>query len=170
MLFRSITRPPTTSHPRNVAVIGAGYVGIPTAVTLAVIGHRVVLAERDASRLAMLQAGRSPIHEPGLEPLLQECLRNGSLVCVESAVTAVADAHVTFLCVPTPQDDDGSADLSYVVSTAREISEALQPGSIVVNKSTVPVGTAQLVERTLGRSDIAVVSNPEFLQIGRAHV
>lgn len=163
-----ITRPPATSHPRNVAVIGAGYVGIPTAVTLAVIGHRVVLAERDPARLDMLQNGRSPIHEPGLEPLLQECLRDGSLVCVASAAAAVSEAHVTFLCVPTPQDDDGSADLSYVVSTAREIADALQPGSIVVNKSTVPVGTAQLVERTLGRSDIAVVSNPEFLREGTA--
>jgi len=163
-----ITRPPKTTNPRNVAVIGAGYVGIPTAVTLAVIGHRVILAERDPRRLGILEAGKSPIHEPGLEALLQECLADGSLRCVGSAVEAVRDANVTFLCVPTPQDDDGSADLSYVVATAEEISEALQPGSIVVNKSTVPVGTAQMVDRALGRSDIAVVSNPEFLREGTA--
>ncbi|MBU6232974.1 MAG: UDP-glucose/GDP-mannose dehydrogenase family protein [Acidobacteria bacterium] len=162
------TRPPKTSNPKNVAVIGAGYVGIPTAVTLAVIGHRVALAERDLSRLEMLKSGRSPIHEPGLEPLLQECLRDGSLTCVDNATVAVRGAHVTFLCVPTPQDDDGSADLSYVISTASEIADTLEPGSIVVNKSTVPVGTAQVVERTIGRSDIAVVSNPEFLREGTA--
>ena len=162
------TRPPKTTNPRNVAVIGAGYVGIPTAVTLAVIGHQVILAERDAHRLSVLESGKSPIHEPGLEAILQECLADGSLRCVSSAVEAVRDAHVTFLCVPTPQDEDGSADLSYVVATAEEISDALRPGSIVVNKSTVPVGTAQLVERSLGRSDIAVVSNPEFLREGTA--
>ena len=162
------TRPPKTENPRNVAVIGAGYVGIPTAVTLAIIGHRVTLAERDPHRLSVLQSGKSPIHEPGLDALLRECLADGSLKCVGSAVDAVADAHVTFLCVPTPQDDDGSADLSYVIATAQEVSEALESGSIVVNKSTVPVGTAQLVERALGRSDIAVVSNPEFLREGTA--
>ena len=160
--------PRQTDNPRHVAVIGAGYVGIPTAVTLATLGHQVVLAERDPRRLSVLQAGKSPIYEPGLEPLLQECLRKGTLRCVESAVEAVEGANVTFLCVPTPQDDDGSADLSYVISTASEIASALAPHSIVVNKSTVPVGTAQLVEAALNRSDVAVVSNPEFLREGTA--
>jgi len=157
-----------TDNPRHVAVIGAGYVGIPTAVTLATLGHQVVLAERDPVRLSVLQGGKSPIYEPGLEPLLQECLRKGTLRCVESAVEAVHGANVTFLCVPTPQDDDGSADLSYVITTASEIASALAPHSIVVNKSTVPVGTAQLVEAALNRSDVAVVSNPEFLREGTA--
>lgn len=163
-----LNRPPQTSNPRQVAVIGAGYVGIPTAVTLAVLGHQVVLAERDPRRLSMLQAGRSPIHEPGLEPLIQESLENGSLRCVGTAREAVASANVTFLCVPTPQDDDGSADLSYVLATSEEIAEHLLFGSIVVNKSTVPIGTAQLVEKAIGRTDITVVSNPEFLREGTA--
>lgn len=163
-----LDRPPQTLNPRRVAVIGAGYVGIPTAVTLAVLGHHVVLAERDPHRLSMLQSGHSPIHEPGLEALIQECLDSGSLRCVGTAREAVARANVTFLCVPTPQDDDGSADLSYVLSTSEEIAQDLLLGSIVVNKSTVPIGTAQLVEKTIGRSDITVVSNPEFLREGTA--
>ena len=163
-----LNRPPQTSHPRHVAVIGAGYVGIPTAVTLAVLGHQVVLAERDERRLSMLQAGQSPIHEPGLESLIRECLDNGSLRCVGTAREAVETANVTFLCVPTPQDDDGSADLSYVLATSEEIADSLLLGSIVVNKSTVPIGTAQLVEKAIGRSDITVVSNPEFLREGTA--
>ena len=163
-----ISRPPVTQNPRKVAVIGAGYVGIPTAVTLAVLGHEVVLAERDPRRLSVLASGHSPIHEPGLEEILQECLASGALRCVGSAVEAVAGADVTFLCVPTPQDDDGSADLSYVIATATEIKDALKQNSIVVNKSTVPVRTADLVERTINRPDIAVVSNPEFLREGTA--
>jgi UDPglucose 6-dehydrogenase len=137
-------------------------------VTLATLGHHVVLAERDNTRLSALLAGTSPIYEPGLDDLLTACLQEGTLRCVGQAVDAVADADVTFLCVPTPQDDDGSADLRYVLETADEIKGALKPNAIVVNKSTVPVGTAQQVAHVLQRSDVAVVSNPEFLREGTA--
>jgi len=151
-----------------VAVIGAGYVGLPTAATLSHFGHRVVLAERDPRRFAMLEAGEVPIVEKGLDELLHESTARGNLRFESDAARAVVGAQFVFLCVPTPQGDDGSADLSYVEAAAEEIAPHLAPGAIIVNKSTVPVGTAMLVERVTGRSDITVVSNPEFLREGTA--
>lgn len=153
---------------RRVAVIGAGYVGLPTAATLASFGHRVVLAERDPARLSTLRAGRVPIVEAGLDELVSQGVAAGALSFTESAVTAVDGAEFAFLCVPTPQSADGSADLSYVESTAKEIASHLKQGAIVVNKSTVPVGSATMVEQVIGRPDIRVVSNPEFLREGSA--
>jgi UDPglucose 6-dehydrogenase len=153
---------------RRVAVIGAGYVGLPTAATLSHFGHDVVCAERDPDRFAVLARGQVPIMEKGLGELLAEGTGRGTLRFVASAVDAVVGCEFVFLCVPTPQGDDGSADLSYVEAAAGEIASALAPGAIVVNKSTVPVGTALLVERVTGRPDITVVSNPEFLREGTA--
>jgi UDPglucose 6-dehydrogenase len=153
---------------RTVAVIGAGYVGLPTAATLAHFGHRVTLAERDETRLAALRSGRMPIVEAGLDDLVAECVMAGTLRFTPSAVEAVHEAEFVFLCVPTPQSDDGSADLSYVESAAKEVGEHLRPDAIVVNKSTVPVGSATMVEEVIGRPDIRVVSNPEFLREGSA--
>ena len=163
---------PTPKEPtgglHRIAVIGAGYVGLPTAALLSYFGHSVVVAERDATKLAILTEGRSPIFEADLERYLQAGIASGKLTFSNSAAEAVKDAAFTFLCVPTPQGDDGSADLSYVVAAAREIGPHLPTGAIVVNKSTVPVGTAHLVERESGRDDIRVVSNPEFLREGTA--
>jgi len=161
-------RPVAPADRRRVAVIGAGYVGLPTAAVLAHFGHRVVLAERDPDRFAMLARGDMPIVEDGLADLFGDAVAAGNLRVVPRAADAVADAHFVFLCVPTPQGDDGSADLSYVEAVAEDIADHLAPGAVVVNKSTVPVGTALLVERITGRSDIAVVSNPEFLREGTA--
>jgi UDPglucose 6-dehydrogenase len=152
----------------SVAVIGAGYVGLPTAATLAHFGHHVVLAERDGSRLAALRSGRMPIVEAGLDELVAEGVGRGVLHFTAASSEAVVGADFVFLCVPTPQGDDGSADLSYVEAAAKEIASLLEPGTIVVNKSTVPVGSATLVERVIGRPDIRVVSNPEFLREGSA--
>jgi UDPglucose 6-dehydrogenase len=152
----------------SVAVIGAGYVGLPTAATLAHFGHHVVLAERDSSRLAALRSGRMPIVEAGLDELVAEGVGRGALVFTESSTEAVIGADFVFLCVPTPQGDDGSADLSYIEAAAKEIGSLLEPGTIVVNKSTVPVGSATFVERVIGRPDVRVVSNPEFLREGSA--
>jgi UDPglucose 6-dehydrogenase len=152
----------------TVAVIGAGYVGLPTAATLAHFGHRVVLAERDALRLAALRNGVMPIVEVGLNELVAEGVDAGHLRFTASATEAVVGAEFVFLCVPTPQGDDGSADLSYVEAAAKEVGPHLEHRAIVVNKSTVPVGSATLVEKVIGRPDIRVVSNPEFLREGSA--
>ncbi len=167
MTLRSNSRESwSTGH--RVAVIGAGYVGLPTAATLAHFGHTVVLAERDERRLAALRSGRMPIVEAGLDELVSESESTGRLSFTQSAVEAVKRAEFVFLCVPTPQSADGSADLSFVQHAAKEIAPHLMSGSVVVNKSTVPVGSATMVEQVIGRHDISVVSNPEFLREGTA--
>ncbi len=153
---------------RSLAVIGAGYVGLPTAAALASFGHRVVCAESNAERYETLRRGEIPIVEPGLAEMIKEVVNAGRLRFVKSASEAVNGAEFVFLCVPTPQCSDGSADLSFIKDVALEIANHLQPQAIVVNKSTVPVGSAMLVEKTIGRSDIRVVSNPEFLREGSA--
>jgi len=149
----------------RIAVVGAGYVGLPTATALARFGHSVVCAERDEARYGALVEGRVPVVEEGLGELLHEVVAEGSLRFVRSAGEAVRGAQFVFLCVGTPERDDGSADLSFVEEVATEIAAALEPGATVVNKSTVPVGTALVVERITG---VTVVSNPEFLREGSA--
>ncbi len=109
-----------------------------------------------------------PIVEAGLDELVAEAVAAGNLSFIDSAMDAVAGAEFVFLCVPTPQSADGSADLSFVEAAAKEIASHLKAGAIVVNKSTVPVGSANMVEQVIGRSDIGVVSNPEFLREGTA--
>ncbi len=152
-----------------VAVIGAGYVGLPTAATLAHFGHRVVLAERDAARLAALRSGAMPIVEEGLDELVAEGVDAGHLRFTASATEAVRGAEFVFLCVPTPQGDDGSADLSYVEAAAEEIGPHPGHRAIVVNKSTVPGRLGHLwSSRSSAVPDIRVVSNPEFLREGTA--
>ncbi len=153
---------------RSVAVIGVGYVGLPTAATLAHLGHRVVCGDADPSKIALLEEGKVPIVEDHLEELVREGQAAGRLHFVLGASAAVAGAEFVFLCVPTPQADDGSADLSFVEAVATEIAPLLEPGTVIVNKSTVPVGSTLVVERVLGRHDVTVVSNPEFLREGTA--
>ena len=152
----------------RIAVIGTGYVGLTTGVCLAHLGHTVTCADIDAHKVARLAKGEVPIVEHGLEALLAEGLASGRLTFVVGAAAAVAECDVAFLCVPTPQGDDGSADLSYIEAAAAEIAGALPSGAIVVNKSTVPVGSTKVVERVLQRPDVHVVSNPEFLREGSA--
>ncbi len=157
---------PANGH--TIAVIGVGYVGLPTAATLAHLGHRVTCGDNDPAKVAMLERGQVPIVEEHLEELVREGQAAGRLHFVVGASAAVEGAEFVFLCVPTPQGDDGSADLSYVEAVAKEIGPLLSPGTVIVNKSTVPVGSTLVVERVLGRSDVAVVSNPEFLREGTA--
>jgi UDPglucose 6-dehydrogenase len=152
----------------RVAVIGAGYVGLTSAVCLAHLGHTVVCADISEERVRLLNSGVPPIVEADLAELLGEGLQSGRLRFVLGAANAVRQADFVFLCVPTPQGEDGSADLSFVEAAVREISNAVPSGSIVINKSTVPVGSAHRIARILDRSDVAVASNPEFLREGSA--
>lgn len=152
----------------SIAVIGAGYVGLTTAVVLAHLGNQVCCADVVPEKVEAMSRGLVPIVEDGLEALLQEGLNSGRLSFVLGAAAAAAGREFVFLCVPTPQHTNGAADMSYVVDAAAEIGPVLSPGVIVVTKSTVPVGSTGLVEQALARSDVAVVSNPEFLREGSA--
>lgn len=156
----------------KVAIIGAGYVGLTTAACLASLGHDVTGADIDADRVARLNRGEIPILEDGLPELVAEGIASRRLRFVVGAVTAVGNADFVFLCVPTPQADDGSANLSFVETAVREIAPKLRPGTVVINKSTVPVGTTRIVSRILSESGatdrVYVASNPEFLREGVA--
>jgi UDPglucose 6-dehydrogenase len=153
---------------RRIAVIGSGYVGLTTGACLASLGHRVICADVDQGKVARLSAGEVSILEPGLPELVAEGLAAGRLQFVVGAAAAVEEAEVVFLCVPTPMGNGGGADLSAVEAVITEVRSLLPPGCVVVNKSTVPVGTAARTAQLLGRPDVAVVSNPEFLREGSA--
>ncbi len=155
----------------DVAIIGAGYVGLTTAVCLAHLGHQVVCADIDAERVERLNKGEVPILEDGLPELLAEGLSSRRLRFVLGAKNAASISGFVFLCVPTPQAEDGSADLSFVDAVAREIAPVLRPGTVVINKSTMPVGSTRMVQRVLAEAgappeDVMVASNPEFLREG----
>ena len=152
----------------HIAVIGTGYVGLSTAVGLAELGHAVVGADIDAHKISTLQSGVSPLDESGITDALGRLLKSKTLSFSTDVLTSVADASIVFLCLPTPQGDDGSADLSYIENVAHAIGSHLSPHAVVVNKSTVPVGTSVQVAKWLGREDVSVVSNPEFLRQGTA--
>lgn len=152
----------------RVAVIGVGYVGLTTAVCLAHLGHQVCCGELDAEKVRHLSDGEPTIVEEGLGELLREGLGSGRLRFVEGAAAAVVGAEFVILCLPTPGRTDGTADVSALESVAKEIGPLLSHEAVVVNKSTVPVGSTLLLERLLGRPDVKVVSNPEFLREGRA--
>ncbi len=152
----------------DIAVIGAGYVGLTTAAGLASLGHSVVCADVNEARVHALQQGQVPIHEEGMTELVQRELATGRLEFVVGAAAASNRAELHFMCLPTPQGDDGAADLSYLLGAVAEIGPVVPPGSVVVNKSTVPVGTAALVASVIGRDDVNVVSHPEFLREGSA--
>jgi UDPglucose 6-dehydrogenase len=152
----------------KIAVVGTGYVGLTTGACLAHLGHKVICADIDPEKIASLRNGLIPIVEDGLTELVTQGLASGNLSFVVGSADAVQDCEIAFLCVPTPQGDDGAADLSYVQAASEEISASLPFGAIVVNKSTVPVGSTKVVEHSLQRPDISVVSNPEFLREGSA--
>ncbi len=161
----------------KIAVVGAGYVGLVTATCLAELGNDVVCVDRDHGRIAVLQAGGVPIFEPGLDDLLQRNRSGERLRFTTSMAVAVRHAEVIFIAVGTPPQEDGSADLQHVLAVATQIGQHLSDVKVVVNKSTVPVGTGRRVEqalrsaladRSLGALDFAVVSNPEFLKEGAA--
>jgi UDPglucose 6-dehydrogenase len=133
----------------NVAVIGAGYVGIPTAACLAHFGHQVVCADVDVERVRLLGQGDVPILEEGLPELVREGIDAGRLRFTVGAAEAARNAEFVFLCVPTPQSDTGAADLSFVEAAVRAIAPVLDERAVVVNKSTMPVGSTDLVAGVL---------------------
>ena len=152
----------------KITVIGSGYVGLTTGACLSSLGHDVICVDIDADKIAKLRDGIIPIVELGLSELVKDGITSGRLSFAVGSAEAVKNCEIAFLCVPTPQGEDGSADLSYIQMAAQDISPALPFEAIVVNKSTVPVGSTKVVERALGRPDVKVVSNPEFLREGSA--
>ena len=164
----------------KLSIIGSGYVGLVTGTCLAEAGHTVLCVDNNLAKVKELQAGQIPIYEPGLEELVRRNVQLKRLFFTASTKEAVENSEVIFIAVPTPPQDDGSVDLSYVEAVAREIAEVLPAYRIVVDKSTVPVKTGEKVAETIRRYgpkgiEFDVVSNPEFLregsaEIGRAHV
>jgi UDPglucose 6-dehydrogenase len=152
----------------NTAVVGTGYVGLSTGVGLSELGHAVICADIDAKKIEILNTGKSPIAEAGMDDGINRNVASGRLSFTTDVLGAVGNASIVFLCLPTPQGDDGSADLSYIETAAKQIGKHLLPGTVVVNKSTVPVGSNILVAQWLNRDDVYVVSNPEFLRQGTA--
>jgi UDPglucose 6-dehydrogenase len=152
----------------RVAIIGTGYVGLTTGACFAHLGHDVICADVIPEKVEQLSRGEIPIVEAGLENIVADAMRAGRLRFVLGAAAAVADCEFAYLCVPTPQGADDRADLSYLEAAAAEIAAILPAEAIVVNKSTVPVGSTKVVERVLQRPDVRVVSNPEFLREGSA--
>ena len=131
----------------QIGVIGAGYVGLVTATCFAEMGNRVICVERDPQRVAMLSRGEVPIYEPGLEAMLKAQLASGQLSFTSQLRAGIRRAEVVFIAVGTPSGEDGSADLTHVLAVADELGEQLDHSCLVVDKSTVPVGTAGRVEQ-----------------------
>jgi len=160
----------------KVTVFGSGYVGLVTGACFADAGNQVVCVDIDAAKIARLQKGEIPIHEPGLEQLVHRSLEKGRLKFTTDAVAGVRHGLFQFIAVGTPPEEDGSADLSHVLAVAETIGRHMTEFRIIVDKSTVPVGTAdevrERIERTLGERSVNlefdVVSNPEFLKEGAA--
>ena len=160
----------------QVAIFGTGYVGLVSGTCLAEVGHRVVCVDVDQAKIQGLQRGVVPIYEPGLEPMVRANHAAGRLTFTTDAAAAVASAEVIFIAVGTPPDEDGSADLQYVLAVAHTIGRHLQAPAVVASKSTVPVGTADRVRAVIAAElhargagiGFQVVSNPEFLKEGAA--
>ena len=152
----------------RVGIVGAGYVGLTTAVCLATGGHDVVCADLDPDRVSALSRGQMPFVEPQLPALLRRAVASERLQFVVGADAAVTDREIVFLCVATPQGPDGSHDLTHLRAAVTSIAGRLEPDAVVVTKSTVPVGTAAMIRELIGRDDVHVAANPEFLSEGTA--
>ena len=156
----------------RIAMIGTGYVGLVSGACFADFGHRVCCIDKDAAKIDGLNAGVMPIWEPGLEALVKANAERGRLTFSKELGENVSNAEAVFIAVGTPaRRGDGHADLSFVFAAVREIAKAIRPGTVVVTKSTVPVGTGDRIEEILreeGVTDVSVASNPEFLREGAA--
>ena len=160
----------------RISIFGSGYVGLVQAAVFANVGHRVICMDVDAERVERLRQGQVPFFEPGLSEMVRQGVSEGLLTFTENTQTAVQDSDYLFICVGTPAGDDGSADLQYVMSVADGIAEHINGRKIVINKSTVPVGTTDAVtariqaglDRSENHHPFEVCSNPEFLKEGSA--
>jgi len=160
----------------NITIIGTGFVGLPMAAALAEVGNGVMCLDTDASKIEKLNNGIMPIYEPGLEPMVKKNVEAGRLKFTTEYKKAVDHGSVLFIAVGTPPDEDGSADLQFVLSVARSIGEHMDEYKVIADKSTVPVGTADKVRAEVKKAlekrgediEYDVVSNPEFMAEGRA--
>jgi UDPglucose 6-dehydrogenase len=158
---------------QRVCVVGCGYVGLVTGACLAEIGHRVVCVDNDTAKIQALNNGKIPIYEPGLDELVVRNVKRKRLFFASSLAEGLEQANVVFIAVGTPPRDDGSADLTYIETVARDIALHMKAFTVIAEKSTVPVETGEQVERTIMRYNrkqipFEVVSNPEFLREGTA--
>jgi len=155
----------------KIAVVGSGYVGLVAGACLAENGNDVVCVDRDAAKIRMLQRGKIPIYEPGLEEMVRRNRAEKRLTFTTALTQGVRNSEIIFVAVGTPTGEDGSADLQHVLAVARDVAKAMNGYKVIVNKSTVPVGTAQRVREIVRRETthpFSVVSNPEFLKQGAA--
>jgi UDPglucose 6-dehydrogenase len=155
----------------KIGVIGTGYVGLVTGVCFADSGNHVICVDNNPAKLESLKRGEIPIYEPGLKPLFDRSVREARLEFTNNLEYCVDNSDIVFLCLPTPPGEDGQADLKYVLTVGEEIGKIIKSYKVLVNKSTVPVGTAEKVTERVKRNakaDFDVVSNPEFLREGAA--
>lgn len=155
----------------KIAVVGTGYVGLVTGTCFAETGNAVTCVDIDEAKVAMMQKGQVPIYEPDLENLFKRNIDEGRLSFTTSLADGIEDAEVIFLALPTPPGGDGSADLSYILKVADELGKILKKFTVIIDKSTVPVGTAERVKNTIAQNakvEFDVASNPEFLKEGFA--
>lgn len=156
---------------KNIAVIGTGYVGLVTGTCFAETGNNVICVDIDIDKVKRLKKGEVPIYEPHLEVLFERNIKAGRLNFTTSLAEGIEDAEIVFLALPTPPGEDGSADLSYVLGVAEELGKMMKDYKVIVDKSTVPVGTADKVKAAIAKNatvEFDVVSNPEFLREGYA--
>ena len=155
----------------KIAVIGTGYVGLVTGTCFAETGNDVVCVDIDAKKVEKMRNGIVPIYEPHLDVLFERNIKQGRLKFTTELKGAIDDAEIIFLALPTPPGEDGSADLSYILGVADELGKIITNYKVIVDKSTVPVGTAEKVTTAIAKNakvDFDVVSNPEFLREGFA--
>lgn len=155
----------------RVVIIGTGYVGLVQGVCLAELGNQVTCIDVDSEKIRKLKKGISPIYEPGIEELVTKNIKSGRLNFDTKLKRNLVDNELIFIAVGTPSDEKGRADLKYVIAAAEEIGKSLKDRQIIINKSTVPIGTGQLVKKTIKtyfKGQFSVISNPEFLKEGSA--
>ena len=155
----------------NVTVIGTGYVGLVTGTCLSDMGNNVTCVDINEDKVKLMRSGKVPIYEPNLEELFHRNIKGNRLHFTTSLEEGIKNSNIIFLALPTPQDEDGSADLSYVESVAHDLGKLMTDYKIIINKSTVPVGTSDRVRQIVSSHtniDFDIVSNPEFLREGYA--